>query len=152
MADQGMPQRTGAASRSARSAGARLIAMFALPFLAVAGILGVTLLTAGPEPCGGPVPGCASLRNSGELPVTVQLTVEGRETSTLTVGPDERIVLSGAIAVWVGAGQCLTVAGGPLWDTRAVTDRRDDATGSWHPIDDWGARVSLYDGRCPGRS
>lgn len=128
------------------SSGCRLLAWFAVPALTVAGVLTVAWFISDAEGCGGPVPGCGTLQNVGEVPVTVRAE---SETGATPVESGDRVPLRGAHpAVWVDAGQCLTADGGPFWDARAVIDRTEEATGVWHPIDDWGARVQLRDDGC----
>lgn len=128
-------------------------ATFLLSGLAVAGVLGVAWVTGFGDPCGGPLPGCGNLRNAGDLPVTVQAitsTPAGDQVSTAVVVSDERGVLRGATnEVRVEAGHCLIVEGGPFWDARSVIDRTTESTGVWHPVDEWGAWVTLHDGPCP---
>ncbi|TFC90049.1 hypothetical protein [Cryobacterium sp. TMT4-31] len=51
-------------------------AVLALPLLAVAGILVVAWTVGVDDTCGGPVPGCGSLRNSGDIPVTVRAVID----------------------------------------------------------------------------
>ncbi|POH71256.1 hypothetical protein C3B59_01220 [Cryobacterium zongtaii] len=127
-------------------------AVLALPLLAVAGILGVAWTFGVEDACGGPVPGCGSLRNAGDIPVTVRAVIDQPDTETL-VGGGARALLGGwSNGVRVDRGQCLTVEGGPFWDTLTVIDRTTEATGVWHPVDDWGARVQLHDRPCPESS
>lgn len=147
-------------TKSGRSArGAQLVTLaFGLPLVALIGVLVVLLVSPGPQSCGGSVPGCGSLRNAGDLPVLIRsappLPVRAEtgvadEQATHTVSPGERALLVGETTdVWVEAGQCLSVEGGPLWSALAQIDRVSESTGAWHPIDDWGARVQLSEGRC----
>ncbi len=124
-------------------------AAFALPLLAVAGIL-VVAWTAGIEDtCGGPVPGCSSLRNAGDIPVTVRAVIDQPDTETLVEGGERVLLGDWRNGVRVDHGQCLVVEGGPFWDALTVIDRTTEATGVWHSVDDWGARVQLHAGACP---
>lgn len=130
------------------------LAVIVLPLLALAGVLVFALLAPGPHTCGGAVPGCASLRNAGELPVTVETLVgqvdgeDERQENVVAAGA--RVLLTGeSNAVRVDAGQCLRVGGGPFWTTVSFTDRVGQDAGQWQVIDDWGARVQLESGRCP---
>ncbi|MFE7843567.1 hypothetical protein ACFUTX_00075 [Microbacterium sp. NPDC057407] len=126
--------------------------LFVLPAIAVAGVLGVAWISGVTDACGGPVPGCGSIRNTGEHPVTVRALTpaDGNQAMTYQVPPDDRALLLGAVnEVWVDAGQCLLADGGPFWNVPTIIDRTGDETGAWHPVDDWGARVHLHDGPCP---
>jgi len=130
------------------------LAVIVLPLLALAGVLVFALLAPGPRTCGGAVPGCAALRNAGELPVTVETLVgevdgvDERQENVVAAGA--RVLLTGeSNAVRVDAGQCLRVGGGPFWTAASVTDRVGQDAGQWQVIDDWGARVQLESGRCP---
>ena len=124
-------------------------AAFALPLLAVAGILVVAWTAGVGDTWGGPVPGCSSLRNAGDNPVPVRAVIDQSDTETL-VEVGERVLLGDwRNGVRVDHGQCLVVEGGPFWDALTVIDRTTEATGVWHPIDDWGARLQLHAGACP---
>jgi hypothetical protein len=127
------------------------LAVFVLPLLAVTGVLTVAWTTGLGDPCGGPVPGCGSLRNAGDTPVTVRAVTDPSDTE-MVVAAGERVLLGGTVnEVRVEAGHCLIVEGGPFWDARTVIDQTVSASGSWHPIDDWGARVYAVPGDCPDR-
>ncbi|MDJ0348955.1 hypothetical protein [Cryobacterium sp. PH29-G1] len=123
--------------------------VFAVPLLALAGIL-VVAWTAGVEDtCGGPVPGCSSLRNAGDIPVTVRAVIDKSDTETLVEGGERVLLGDWRNGVRVDHEQCLVVEGGPFWDALTVIDRTTETTGVWHPVDDWGARLHLHDGACP---
>ena len=127
-------------------------AVFALPLLALAGFV-VVARTAGVEgTCGGPVPGCSSLRNAGDIPVTVRAVIDQSDTQTLIAGGERVLLGDWRNGVRVDHEQCLVVEGGPFWDALTVIDRTTEATGVWHPVDDWGARLELHDGACPESS
>jgi hypothetical protein len=123
--------------------------VFALPLLAVAGILVVAWTAGVGDTCGGPVPGCGSLRNAGDIPVTVRAVIDQSDTETLVEGGERVLLGDWRNGVRVDHEQCLVVEGGPFWDALTVIDRTTEATGVWHPVDDWGARVQLHDGACP---
>lgn len=123
--------------------------VFALPLLAVAGILVVAWTAGVGDTCGGPVPGCGSLRNAGDIPLTVRAVIDQSDTKTLVEGGERVLLGDWRNGVWVDHEQCLVVEGGPFWDALTVIDRTTEATGVWHPVDDWGARVQLHDGACP---
>jgi len=126
--------------------------VFALPLLALAGILVVAWTVGVEDTCGGPVPGCSSLRNAGDIPVTVRAIIDQSDTETL-IERGERVLLGDwRNGVRVDHGQCLVVEGGPFWDALTVIDRTTELTGVWHPLDDWGARVQLHDWACPEAS
>lgn len=131
-------------------------ATFLLPAFAVAGVLGVAWAAGVGDSCGGPLPGCGNVRNAGNLPATVQstnLTASDGGYLTSVVAPGERAVLWGAQnEVWVEAEQCLIADGGPFWDARTITDRSAEPAGRWYRVDDWGARLHLFDGVCAERS
>ncbi|KGJ74472.1 hypothetical protein GY21_10570 [Cryobacterium roopkundense] len=123
--------------------------MFALPLLALVGIL-VVAWTAGVEDtCGGPVPGCSSLRNAGDIPVMVRAVIDQYDTETLVEGGERVLLGDWRNGVRVDHGQCLVIEGGPFWDALTVIDRTTEATGVWHPFDDWGAWLWLHGGACP---
>lgn len=128
-------------------------AVLVLPMLVLTGVLAVAWAAGTGGTCSGPVPGCASLRNAGDIPVTVSptsTTSDGESSSATVVPPGEREVLRGtANDVRVETGQCLIVDGGPLWNARTIIDRTDAANGVWHPVDEWGARVQMHNGACP---
>jgi len=128
------------------------LAVFALPLLAVTGILVVAWTAGVGGTCGGPVPGCGSLRNAGDVPVTVRAVIDQSDSETLVEGGKQVLLGGWRNEVRVDYGQCLVVEGGPFWDARTVIDRTADATGVWHPVDDWGAQVQLHNGPCPERS
>lgn len=125
------------------------VAVFALPLLALAGSLVVAWNAGVEDTCGGPVPGCSSLRNAGDIPVTVRAVIDQSDTETLVEGGERVLLGDWRNGVRVDHEQCLVVEGGPFWDALTVIDRTTEATGVWHPVDDWGARVQLHDGACP---
>lgn len=128
------------------------VAVVVLPLLAVTGILAVAWTVGVGDRCGGPLPGCGSLRNAGDNPVTVR-EVTDQSVTDVVVAAGQRVLLGGSSnELHVDAEQCLIVEGGPSWDARTVIDRTAAATGVLHPIDDWGARVQLHDDACPDRS
>lgn len=128
--------------------------VFVLPLLALIAVLVIPLVTPAASTCGGGIPGCGSLRNAGETAVVVEFAQRGgdgvEDKTEREVQAGERALLIGdANAVFVDAGQCLKVDGGPFWTATSYTDRTGQDTGEWHPIDDWGARVTLGSERCP---
>lgn len=127
-------------------------AVLVLPLVAVAGILSVAWTAGLGEQCGGPLPGCGILRNTGDTPVTVRAFVDDAVTESV-VGSGDRLMLRGVgNEVRVDAGQCLILEGGPFWNARTVIDRTQTPTGHWYPVDDWGARVQLHADSCPDGS
>ena len=105
--------------------------------------------------CGGPVPGCGNILNSGDIPIVIERTTTAPDGNaqalprTFTVAPGERAILLGATnAVRVDADQCLTIEGGPFWTAVTHIEQATDAPGVWMPIDEWGARVHLTGGPC----
>ena len=149
-----MPDRNRSANRApdpgtARGHPGRTFALFGLPLVALTGALAVALVLPGSNTCGGPITGCGNLRNAGEIRVEIQPAGGTADEGTVTVQPGERVLLVGTASdVRVDAGQCLIVEGGPFWDARTDIDRVAEATGLWHEVDDWGARVRLRDGPC----
>ena len=125
------------------------VAMLVLPLLAVTGILSVAWTVGVGDRCGGPLPGCGSLRNAGDNPVTVREVTDQTVTHVI-VPAGQRVLLGGSSnELHVEAGQCLLVEGGPFWDARTVIVQSAETTGMSHPIDDWGARVQLHHDACP---
>jgi hypothetical protein len=161
MVDRDYPGALASEGHSERGSHRPSWAVLALPLLVVTGILVVAWISGSENTCGGPVPGCASLRNAGDIPVTVRTATGQSDTGKeedkerveeVSVAGGERVLLSGWGDVRVSPEQCLVVEAGPLWDVLTVIDRTTDATGIWHPVDDWGARVQLHDGECPGEN
>ncbi len=124
------------------------LALFGIPIGIAILLLGAAFIVPGRGDCAGPIPGCGSLRNAGDLPVTVQTTNADGGQATLTVPPGERALLTGLTnTVAIDPGHCLTVDGGPFWTaTRSV--QSDPLQTVWVPVDDWGARVHLTQGPC----
>jgi hypothetical protein len=126
--------------------------LFVLPILLIGGVLVGAYLVAASERCGGPVPGCGMIRNTGDLPIAVRgVTADGQAGAAVptTVKPGNRVLLVDATGlVRVNGGQCLRVQGGPLWNAESYIDAGDSPGGRWHPVDDWGARVEVFDSPC----
>ena len=125
------------------------MAVFVLPLVALSAILLVAWNAGVGGTCGGPVPGCGSVHNAGDIPVTVRAVIDQPETETLVEAGTQTLLGDWRSGVRVNDGQCLFVEGGPFWDALTVIDRTTDSTGVWHPIDDWGAQVQLHNGPCP---
>jgi len=125
------------------------LAVFVLPLVALSAILLVAWNAGVGGTCGGPVPGCGSVRNAGGIPVTVRAVIDQSETETLVEGGKQVLLGGWRSGVRVDYGQCLVVEGGPFWNVLTVIDRSTDWTGVWQPIDDWGAQVQLHNGPCP---
>lgn len=128
------------------------LTLFALPATLLAAILAAAFITPGREDCGGPVPGCGSLRNTGTLPVTIRVTDAGGDATTFTLAPADRALLTGRTnAVALDPGHCLTLEGGPFWTATTTLAANSDGR-RWVPIDDWGSRVQLREGNCSEES
>lgn len=124
------------------------LTLFGIPTAVAVLLLGAAFFAPGGADCGGPIPGCGSLRNAGDLPITVQTTHLDGDQTTFTVATGERALLTGLTnAVAVNPGHCLTIDGGPFWTATSTVQSDPDQT-MWVPIDDWGARVHLVQGHC----
>ena len=145
------PSVTLASSAQAAGRGRRgsTLAVFVLLPVALSGILVVAWNAGVGGTCGGPVPGCGSVRNAGGIPVTVRAVIDQSETETLVEGGKQVLLGGWRSGVRVDYGQCLVVEGGPFWNALTVIDRATETTGVWHPIDDWGAQLQLHNGPCP---
>ncbi len=71
------------------------MAVVVLPLLAVTGILVVAWTVGVGDRCGGPLPGCGSLRNAGDTLVTVR-EVTDQSTTEVAVTAGHRVLLGGS--------------------------------------------------------
>ena len=68
------------------------VAVLVLPLLAVTGILSVAWTVGVGDRCGGPLPGCGSLRNAGDNPVTLR-EVTDQSVTEVVVAAGQRVLL-----------------------------------------------------------